>query len=232
VTDAIDWFFANEAEGIILEDDCLPRPEFFRFCNDLLVLYRDNQRIASISGSCFHGDKSWQQHSFHFGKHFHCWGWATWKRAWLVIHPDRPMDSRRRRRSLTALSDGNFCFPAYWRGIEELCALSLVDSWAYRVSLASFEGWSDGEGPLHVVPRANLVENIGLGNEGTHPSGAVSMEETKALEFPLSIPESIIRDVEQDSWTDRSLFGISMLTVARMRLSSQWRRIRRIRGLP
>lgn len=231
VTDAIDWFFTHEPEGIVLEDDCLPRPEFFRFCDELLALYRDNQRIASISGSCFHTDGVQRHPSFHFGKHFHCWGWATWKRAWLAVHPDRPSDSRRRRRALAAISDGDRCFPAYWRGIEELCALALVDSWAYRVSLSSFERWGDGEGPLHVVPGVNLVENIGLGNQGTHTCEWVPIEASAVLEFPLSIPDPIIRDVAQDRRTDKNLFRISVRTVVWMRLSSQWRRIRRMWSL-
>lgn len=231
VTDAIDWFFANESEGIILEDDCLPRPEFFRFCNDLLVLYRDNPRIASISGTCFHTDRARHQPSVHFGKHFHCWGWATWRRAWVVVHPDLPSDSRRRRQALAALSDGEPYFPAYWRGIEELCAFALVDSWAYRVSLSSFERWGDGEGPLHVISRVNLVDNIGLGHQGTHASGSFPVARSESLEFPLVIPESIVRDVVADRWTDRHIFGVSARTVLRMRLSTQWRRLRRMRSV-
>lgn len=228
VTDAIDWFFANESEGLILEDDCLPRPEFFRFCNDLLVLYRDNQRIASISGTCFHTKGNRHQPSFYFGKHFHCWGWATWKRAWLAIHPDRPSDARRRRRSLVVLSDGDRCFPPYWRGIEEMCTLSLVDSWAYRVSLSSFELWGDGEGPLHVIPRVNLVDNIGLGQQGTHASGSIPVVDSESMGFPLVIPESIVREIVADRWTDKHIFGVSARTVLRMRLSTQWQRLRRI----
>ena len=46
VSSAIDWFFENEPEGIILEDDCLPHPTFFHFCQELLERYQHDQRIA------------------------------------------------------------------------------------------------------------------------------------------------------------------------------------------
>ena len=35
VSSAINWFFDNEDEGIILEDDCVPHPDFFPFCTFL-----------------------------------------------------------------------------------------------------------------------------------------------------------------------------------------------------
>ena len=40
VSSAIDWFFENEEEGIILEGDCLPSQSFFWFCEELLERYR------------------------------------------------------------------------------------------------------------------------------------------------------------------------------------------------
>ena len=42
VSSAIGWFFEQEAEGIILEDDCLPAPAFFNFCDNLLEKYRND----------------------------------------------------------------------------------------------------------------------------------------------------------------------------------------------
>ena len=34
VSSAIDWFFENVEEGIILEDDCLPSQSFFWYCQE------------------------------------------------------------------------------------------------------------------------------------------------------------------------------------------------------
>src|SRR3954466_8323485 len=58
VSSAIDWFFGHESEGIILEDDCLPDPSFFRLCDELLARYRDDPAVMAIAGS------------FHLGDHF------------------------------------------------------------------------------------------------------------------------------------------------------------------
>ena len=45
ITSAIDWFFEQEEEGIILEHDCLPDNSFFYFCDTLLETYRNDKRI-------------------------------------------------------------------------------------------------------------------------------------------------------------------------------------------
>ena len=49
----IDWFFSYEAAGIILEDDCLPTEEFFRYCDVMLDKFKDNNKIYAISGNNF-----------------------------------------------------------------------------------------------------------------------------------------------------------------------------------
>ena len=45
VASGIDWVFEQVPEAIILEDDCLPHSSFFRFCEDLLIRYRHEERI-------------------------------------------------------------------------------------------------------------------------------------------------------------------------------------------
>jgi len=50
VSSAIDWFFEHEESGIILEDDCLPDPSFFRFCEEMLVKYDTDERIMHVTG--------------------------------------------------------------------------------------------------------------------------------------------------------------------------------------
>jgi len=79
---AINWFFENVEEGIILEDDCLPHPDFFRFCEELLDYYRENERIMHISGDNFQYGRKRGNASYYFSTYTHNWGWATWRRAW------------------------------------------------------------------------------------------------------------------------------------------------------
>ena len=82
VSSAISWFFSYESEGIILEDDCIPLPDFFLFCTELLKKYRDDKRIMMISGDNFLFSKYLPKESYYFSQQTHIWGWATWKRAW------------------------------------------------------------------------------------------------------------------------------------------------------
>jgi hypothetical protein len=46
VSGAISWFFEQEPEGIVLEDDCVPHASFFPFCAELLKHYRDENRVS------------------------------------------------------------------------------------------------------------------------------------------------------------------------------------------
>ena len=82
VSSAITWFFGQEPEGIILEDDCLPSPSFFPYCAELLKCFRDDERVMCITGDSFQRDMSGYPYSYYFSKYNHVWGWATWRRAW------------------------------------------------------------------------------------------------------------------------------------------------------
>jgi hypothetical protein len=79
---AINWFFDNVEQGIILEDDCIPSLDFFRFCEELLEYYRDNPKIMHIGGNNYQYGKKWGDASYYFSVYSHIWGWATWGRAW------------------------------------------------------------------------------------------------------------------------------------------------------
>ena len=82
VSSAIDWFFENIEEGIILEDDCLPAQSFFGYCEELLEKFREDGRISVISGDNFQFGWRNTSDSYYFSKNCHIWGWATWRRAW------------------------------------------------------------------------------------------------------------------------------------------------------
>lgn len=83
---AISWFFNNVEDGIILEDDCLPHPDFYVFCEQLLDYYRTNEKIMCISGDNFQYGRKRGKASYYFSDYRGIpkpiWGWATWRRAW------------------------------------------------------------------------------------------------------------------------------------------------------
>ena len=59
------WVFENEEQAIILEDDCIPNIDFFRFCDEMLEKYKNDERVMMVSGSNYL--KKWDSgYSYHF----------------------------------------------------------------------------------------------------------------------------------------------------------------------
>ncbi|MEN9208587.1 MAG: hypothetical protein Q6K31_10525, partial [Gloeomargarita sp. GMQP_bins_14] len=82
VASGLSWVFSQTDRAIILEDDCLPNLSFFQFCDELLVKYQDDERVMAINGTNYQRGRVVTPYSYYFSKYFHCWGWATWARAW------------------------------------------------------------------------------------------------------------------------------------------------------
>src|ERR1019366_6764616 len=55
VSSGLDAVFSRESEAIIIEDDCVADPTFFRFCTELLERYRDAPQVGQIAGCTFQG---------------------------------------------------------------------------------------------------------------------------------------------------------------------------------
>ena len=100
VSSGINWVFDTVEEAIIMEDDCLPHPTFFRFAEELLDRYRDDRRMMSISGQNVQFGRKRTDYSYYFSRYTHCWSWASWRRAWQ--HYDLDM------KLWPEIRDGNF----------------------------------------------------------------------------------------------------------------------------
>lgn len=161
VFDAISWFFKHEEYGIICEDDVILGSDFFLFCEELLSRYAKNEKIMQISArnTSFRTDID---NSYVFAECFHCWGWATWRRAWLKM--DMSM-SAVQRISWWNLSKRLGWFRSFMmmrtfkNGYNHLSTFS---SWATRWYLSIL----DNNG-LVLCPGVNLAVNIGT-DGGTH----------------------------------------------------------------
>jgi hypothetical protein len=161
--DAITWFFDQEKEGIILEDDTLPNQSFFVFCQEMLSKFRDNPGIMHISGNNF--QLSWiGNESYYLSKLPHSWGWATWKRAW------KKFDFELKDFNVEEV-EKYFDFPKidnYWHNMFKLTKQELHHHvWDYQWVFANLK--NNG---LSVLPQKNLVSNIGFGQDSTHTSNA------------------------------------------------------------
>ena len=223
VSSGLNAVFAEESRAIILEDDCLPDITFFRFCEELLDHHAENRRVAAISGDNFLGGLTTCGNSYYYSRFPHCWGWATWRRAWcdydhsMTGWPDQIPGSWLASRTST---------PAeyrYWRHAFDSTLKGTMDSWANRWTYTCWRrDW------MTILPRRNLVSNIGFGNEATHTKGqtVAAALETTPMEFPLRHPPDTSTDSVADRSTARMLFSRSRLP---MRISR--RGIVRLRGL-
>jgi len=208
VSGAIDWFFENVDEGIILEDDCLPDQSFFRFCQELLERYRNDTRIMHISGNNFQYSRQNFLYSYYFSVFPHIWGWASWKRAWAFY--DRQMSNWPEAMGKGFLEN---LFPdsharSYWRKILQDTFDKKIDTWDYQWA---FSCWT--QNGLSLLPTVNLVSNIGFGITSTHTSKATRYTSisSQPISFPLLHPPFIIRDTQADSFTQTRLYRSSKL---------------------
>ena len=201
----IDWVFEQVPEAIILEDDCLPHPSFFRFCDELLDKYREDERVAQIGGSNFQMGRPRGTGSYYFSRYNHIWGWATWRRAWK--HYDVTM------RAWNTLAKEDWLakvFAAhgqveFWRTRFDMAAGQKIDTWDYQWNFAA---WMNDL--YTVTPNRNLISNIGFGPEATHTKrkGSLANMEVQGMDFPLVHPDRMDIDADADAFTAARCFSL------------------------
>jgi len=209
VASGLDWVFSQVEQAIILEDDCLPDRSFFQFCEEMLDRYRDDDRVMTISGNNFQGDRSVTEDSYYFSRYPHIWGWATWRRAWQ--HYDLAMAD------WPALRDRGWLFKflrdqvsaQYWTNVFQ-GSYEGFDTWDYAWVFACWR-----RGGLTILPARNLVSNAGFGEQATHTKGDSPLANLPAetLAFPLRHPSRVVHCVTADDFSESRLFsGSSMLS--------------------
>ena len=221
VSSGIDWIFEQVEEAIILEDDCLPDPSFFRFCDEMLERYRDNERVGMVSG----GNLQFGRHrgigSYYFSKYTHIWGWASWRRAWK--HYDRDITHWPEFKA-QGLLEQMFATPGeqtYWQNSFQWVHEGSLDTWDVSWTFTALT-----HGLLQVVPNVNLISNIGFGADATHTHvvGVHANLPTQAIEFPLQHPTFVLPNLEADRYIASDQLAPSFYT-------RQWRRVKRILGV-
>lgn len=209
ISSGLDWVFAQTEEAIILEDDCVPHPDFFRFCEELLDRYRDDHRVMHIGGTNYQFGRRRFPYSYYFSRYNHCTGWATWRRAWNYFDVEMTLWPELRDRDLLndILSDARAV--ADWQRAFQMVYEGRIDSWAYCWTLSC---WA--QSGLTVLPSVNLISNIGFNENGSHTRNRYSKFANMAvqeLEFPLQHPPFILRDNEADRYTQRNNFRRSLI---------------------
>lgn len=204
VASGLDWVFEQVPEAIILEDDCLPDPTFFRFCEELLGHYRDDERISMISGTNLQFGQIRGNSSYYFSRYHLIWGWASWRRAWKHYDRDAEIWPEIRDNSWLNVMVKDKTERKNWMNMFEEVYKRKVDTWDYQWTLAA---WS--QGMVAIIPSLNLISNIGFGLEATHTTGESIYSElpTRALSFPMAHPKVVLPDAQADSFTACNTFS-------------------------
>lgn len=205
VESGLDWAFGIVDEAIVLEDDCVPHPTFFRFAGELLDRYRDDHRVLSISGNNFEPADPAAADRYSFSRYPLIWGWATWRRAWALHDSElHRWPELRETGWLSELLEDETAVK-YWSYLLERTR-ARRDTWDYAWT---FSCWLAGG--LHAVPGVNLVSNVGFRADGTHTrddyDSVFANLPARALRFPLRHPAAVARDVEADRFIEDVVFS-------------------------
>ncbi len=201
IKSAIDWFFGQVDEGIILEDDCLPDISFFYFSEQMLLKYRNIDNIGMIAGTNFFFNK-YKKDSCFFSSLLNIWGWATWKRTWIESGDYSDVKVEGIKNSIDARYK-NTEYAAYLFDMLINDTKGIVQMW--EIDLIKYMILNDS---MIVVPFKNLISNIGY--SGTHNTRLVSpfmdMPVCEINTNMFTFPENI----EINKKLDRRLMDIIM----------------------
>jgi len=200
----LNWVFNTVEEAIFLEEDCLPHPSFFRFCDELLEKYRDDERVMMISGSNFMRERKVTPYSYFFSQYVSLWGFATWRRAWHHYDVDLRLWPRFRDSSLLENVLRNRSAIAFWRQQFDSLSSGRKTTWDTQWQFAC---WS--QNGLCLAPSTNLVSNIGFGADAAHyvkVDPVLADVPTSEMSFPLEHPPGIVRSAEVDEFISHNVF--------------------------
>ncbi len=189
----ISWVFENEEMAIILEDDCLPSQTFFRFCQEMLNKYKDDERISIIGGYKIVPTYEIKE-DYIFSYFASIWGWASWRRAWELYDMDMTLWPDARKKGTLRRQFSNQYYKAKKEEYDKVC-FGNFDTWDFQWGFARTIN-----NTLGIIPKNNLIQNIGFGPDATH---TVSLKrgvlgEREEMEFPVTFQKYVIRDVGYD----------------------------------
>lgn len=182
VSSSITWFFEQVEDGIILEDDCLPSQHFFIFCEKLLDIYKNDQKVMHISGFNYLGEIKYNN-QYLFSQFSSIWGWATWRRAWdnyiydISLYDNLELDNK-----LVFNSNNDFNQLLFWRNYIKVLNEGKINTWDLQWQLSIW--YNDS---VSILPAQNLVSNIGFSPEALH---------TKNVESPLANLSTVLSNIK------------------------------------
>ncbi len=199
VSSAIDWFFSEVEEGIILEDDCLPCKDFFRYAAAALEFYRDDPGVMHINGNILKNYAPDENNCAYFYRYAHVWGWASWRRAWKYYDVDlKDFDPA----ALNKIFPKDRKQASRWNEIlrNVIAGKPGFNTWDFQWTYTVMvnKAWC-------ISPICNLISNIGA-EQSTHDMenvaellGSKTFDMPEILNFPTARGDDPL-EIESEAW--------------------------------
>lgn len=194
---AIDWFFEHVDKGIILEDDCLPDPSFFSFCEEMLIKYENNEDIGLVSGNNYLSPELMLKNNlplntYYFVKPVYTWGWATWKRAWAKQDLEMLDWPKHKKDHLLERSFTNKNAIGFFSHTFDYVYSGRAQAWDVAWFLSCLSN-----SMMCIIPPKNLISNIGVVGAHSKEAGAfnnlpIYSLDTKILQHPSTVTRNIV----------------------------------------
>jgi hypothetical protein len=218
VSQAISWFFENEPEGIILEDDCLPSQSFFWFCQELLEDFRNDKQVGAICGFYSNELDYKPSASYFFSRYMRVWGWAGWRRTFAEYDSNLKNQMEKNNTWKSNVFNRKDVLPKiYFQKAFEAVANGEIDTWDTQLQYLLWQ-----KKQRVIVSSSNMIKNIGW-RQGAHTHDKDHNHElrTSEIQFPLTRPETEDRDLKADRIIERKSYRITILSF----LKSQIRKL-------
>lgn len=187
VISGLDEVFRHVETVIVLEEDCHPHEDFFSYCQVLLKKFKDQKRIALVSGN-FYGLPLMRKNRVILSRHALIWGWATWRSTWEDFRSSEIGDTFRiSTKDIKSIRRKLFLNPYRFQLIRTLRHGGKT-SWA-----AYFASWVILNKRYALLPSRNVVSNVGFGSGATHTKFEppdVNLP-ARSLKFPLALERPI-----------------------------------------
>ena len=215
VSMAINWFFENEPEGIILEDDCIPSQSFFWFCQEILEQFRQDMRIGAISGFYSNEIDYEPSASYFFSRYMRVWGWAGWRRTFEGYDSNlNTLIEKNNNWKSTIFSKKDFLLKRYFQNMFDQVAHGKIDTWDTQLQYLLWQ-----KKQQVIIPSKNLIRNIGW-HKGAHSQQKDHNHElpTSEIKFPLTTPNTFQRDERADKEIELKSYKITKMSYLRSQI--------------
>jgi len=189
IVEGVNFVLKKETKIIVLEDDLITNKYFLKYMNTYLNIYLKNKNIASIHGYIYPVNKKNLNDNF-FIRGADCWGWGTWKRAWVKYQSNTKKLVKEIKNS-NQIKQFNFNNSKNYYKMLKKNLYTKKKSWAVQWYASAFLA-----NMLTLYPKHTYIKNIGLDGSGENTKIKYNLNTSFNKNYKISkidrIEESII----------------------------------------